>query len=306
MKIFVNGDFVEKAEATISVYDHGLLYGDGVFEGIRVYNGRVFKLKEHVERLYDSAKSIRLTIPMTKRSFAEAIQETVRVNGMVNGYLRPIVTRGEGTLGLDPRSCKKPNVIIIADAIALYPPEFYTKGLELITVSTIRNHPHALNPRVKSLNYLNNVMARMEATLADCQEALMLNHLGEISECSGDNIFVVKNGVVKTPPINAGILDGITRSVVIDLCKAEHIDILETPLTRHDVYTADECFLTGTACEMAPVIKCDGRVIGKGVPGPIFKLLRERFTALTTGEQEFAPGMFDDEDVASGMELTAN
>lgn len=306
MKIYLNGAFVEKAEACISVYDHGLLYGDGVFEGIRVYNGRVFKLKEHVDRLYDSAKSIRLAIPMPKRQFAEAIQKTVAVNEMENGYLRPIVTRGEGTLGLDPRSCKKPSVIIIADSIALYPPEYYEKGLEIITCSTIRNHPNALNPRIKSLNYLNNVMARMEATLADCQEALMLNHLGEVAECSGDNLFIVRNGVVKTPPVNAGILDGITRGALIDCARQEHIDVFETPLTRHDIYTADECFLTGTAAEVVAVVKCDGRVVGQGVPGPVFKLLRERFVNLTMGEQEFAPGLFDDDEVHAGLELSAN
>lgn len=306
MKIYLNGTFVDKADACVSVYDHGLLYGDGVFEGIRVYNGRVFKLKEHIERLYDSAKSLRITIPMTKRQFAEAILKTVHLNEMFNGYLRPIVTRGEGSLGLDPRSCKRANVIIIADSIALYPPEYYEKGLEIITCSTIRNHPNALNPRIKSLNYLNNVLARMEASLADCQEALMLNHLGEVAECSGDNVFIVKNGTLKTPPVNAGILDGITRSALIDCARAEHVDVLETPLTKHDVYTADECFLTGTAAEVVAVVKCDGRVIGRGVPGPIFKLLRERFVNLTMGEQEFAPGMFDDDEVPSSLEeLTA-
>ncbi len=306
MKIYINGEFVDKTEAKIGVYDHGLLYGDGVFEGIRVYHGKVFKLKEHVNRIFDSAKSINLEIPLSKTAFAQAIVDTVRLNEMINGYLRPIVTRGEGSLGLDPRSCKQPNIIIIADSIALYPPEYYESGLDIITCATIRNHPNAVNPRIKSLNYLNNVMARMEASLANCQEALMLNHLGEVAECSGDNVFIVKNNVIKTPPVNAGILDGITRGTIIELARDSRIELQETSLTRHDIYTADECFLTGTAAEIVSVVRCDARVIGNGVPGPIFKHLRERFLALTKGEEDYVNGFFDEEMTHDRMEFHSN
>ncbi|HMP57804.1 MAG TPA: aminotransferase class IV, partial [Gemmatales bacterium] len=202
MKIYISGQFFDRDDAKISVFDHGLLYGDGVFEGIRVYSGRVFKLREHVQRIFESALSIALKVPLTHDEFEQAIIDTVRLNEIIDGYVRPIVTRGEGTLGLDPSTCKTPQVIIIADAIALYPQEYYEKGLDIVTVSTIRNHPNAINPRIKSLNYLNNVMARMEAALAGCQEALMLNHLGEVAECSGDNVFIVKNDVIKTTPVN--------------------------------------------------------------------------------------------------------
>lgn len=278
MLIYVNGEFLDKDDAKISVFDHGLLYGDGVFEGIRVYHGKVFKLKEHIDRLYESAKSIYIEIPMTRKAMWEAVQQTVRMNEMIDGYIRLVVTRGIGPLGLDPRTCKNPTLIIIADAIALYPPQYYQTGLEIMTVATTRNHPSALNPRIKSLNYLNNVMARLEAALAGCQEALMLNHKGEIAECSGDNIFLYKNGEVLTPPLDAGLLAGVTRSVAIELARAEGIVVREVPLTRHDVYIADEVFLTGTAAEIVAVVKCDGRFIGSGKPGPLFKKLRDRFT----------------------------
>lgn len=281
MKVYISGKFYDKADAKISVYDHGLLYGDGVFEGIRCYHGKVFKLDEHLDRLYDGARHIHLEIPLTRQAFGEAIYETLRVNGLKDAYIRAVVTRGIGTLGLDPRKCGKPEVIIITDSIQLYPPEMYEKGLELATVATIRNHPAALDPRIKSLNYLNNVLARIEATLCGCEEALMLNHKGEVAECSGDNIFIVKHGVLKTPPPDAGILKGITRGVVIDLARQSAIPVQEVPLTRHDIYAADECFLTGTAAEIIAVSKVDGRVIGSGKQGPITKLLHQRFHELT-------------------------
>ncbi len=281
MKVYISGKFYDKADAKISVYDHGLLYGDGVFEGIRCYNGKVFKLDEHLDRLYDGARHIHLEIPLTRQAFGEAIYETLRVNGLRDAYIRAVVTRGIGTLGLDPRKCSKPEVIIITDSIQLYPPEMYDKGLELATVATIRNHPAALDPRIKSLNYLNNVLARIEATLCGCEEALMLNHKGEVAECSGDNIFIVKHGVLKTPPPDAGILKGITRGVVIELARQAGIPVQEVPLTRHDIYAADECFLTGTAAEIIAVSKVDGRVIGSGRQGPITKLLHQRFHELT-------------------------
>jgi len=294
MLIYVNGEFLDKEDAKISVFDHGLLYGDGVFEGIRVYHGKVFKLKEHIERLYESAKSIYIEIPMTRKAMWEAVNQTVRMNEMIDGYIRLVITRGIGPLGLDPRTCKNPTIIVIADAIALYPPQYYQTGLEIMTVATTRNHPSALNPRIKSLNYLNNVMARLEAAMAGCQEALMLNHKGEVAECSGDNIFLYKNGVVMTPPLDAGLLAGVTRSVAIDLARAEGIPVREMPLTRHDVYIADEVFLTGTAAEIVAVVKCDGREIGSGKPGPVFKKLRERFTAYIRDETELNTGRRED------------
>jgi branched-chain amino acid aminotransferase len=280
-KIYINGKFYDKADAKVSVYDHGFLYGDGVFEGIRVYNGKVFRLREHIERLYDGARSIKLEIPLTREQMVVAVQDTVKANEKHNGYIRLVVTRGAGYLGLDPRKASNPQIIIIVDDIALYPPELYENGLEIATVSTIRNHPNALNPRIKSLNYLNNILAQIEAVQAGCFEALMLNHKGEVAECTGDNIFLVKRSVLKTPPTDAGILEGITRAAVIELARAAKIPVQETALTRHDVYAADECFLTGTAAEVVPVVKCDGRVIGTGKPGPITRQLSERFHQLT-------------------------
>jgi branched-chain amino acid aminotransferase len=280
-KVHINGKLYDKADAKISVFDHGLLYGDGVFEGIRVYEGKVFRLREHVDRLYDSARAIKLEIPLTREQMAEAITSTVQANSKKNGYIRALVTRGAGYLGLDPRKTTDPQVVIIVDDISLYPPELYENGMEIVTVSTIRNHPNALNPRIKSLNYLNNIMAKMEAIQSGCLEALMLNHQGEVAECTGDNIFIVKRGVLKTPPTDAGILEGVTRNTVLELARAASIPVQETALTRLDVHTADECFLTGTAAEVIPVVKCDGRAIGSGKPGPVTKQLRERFHQIT-------------------------
>ena len=279
-KIYISGTYFDKRDAKISVYDHGLLYGDGVFEGIRIYHGKVFRLREHVDRLYDSARHIYLEIPLTRDQMIAAVLDAVKVNNKHEGYIRLIVTRGAGTLGLDPRKTTDPQIIIIVDDIALYPPELYESGLEVITAATIRNHHNALNPRIKSLNYLNNIMAKIEAIRGGCLEAIMLNHNGEVAECTGDNIFLVKKGVLRTPPIDAGILEGVTRNAVIELARAAAIPVQETTLTRHDVYAADECFLTGTAAEVIAVVKADGRTIGTGKPGPITRQLRERFQQL--------------------------
>ncbi len=280
LKIYINGKLYDKDDAKISVYDHGLLYGDGVFEGIRSYAGKVFRLKEHLDRLWNSAKAIWLEIPMTKDEMAQAIRDTLAVNGIKDGYIRAVVTRGAGTLGLDPNRCSNPQVIIITDSIALYPEDYYRNGLEIITVSTARNHPAALNPRIKSLNYLNNILAKIEGHQAGCIEALMLNHKGEVAECTGDNIFVVRNGRILTPPTDAGILEGVTRDAVIGLARQAGIEVAEAPLTKHDVYIADECFLTGTAAEVVPVVKVDSRKIGDGTPGPITCDLMKRFHKL--------------------------
>ena len=280
-KIYIAGKLVPKEEAKISVYDHGLLYGDGVFEGLRSYGGKVFRLEEHVERLYNSAKAIWLTIPISRQEMGKAINDTVRANDLKDGYIRALVTRGAGSLGLDPNKCSNPQVIIIADVISLYPPELYEKGLEIVSVSVMRSHPAALNPRIKSLNYLNNILAKIEGLQAGCIEALMLNHKGEISECTGDNIFLVRKDVLYTPPIDAGILEGVTRHAVIDLAKDANIEVREIPLTTHDVYIADEVFLTGSAAEVIPVVKVDSRTIGTGKPGPMTLALSKRFHALT-------------------------
>ena len=282
LKIYINGKFYDKEDAKVSVYDHGLLYGDGVFEGIRSYGGKVFKLREHVDRLWHSAKAIWLEIPISKEKMAAAIEDTLKVNGIEDGYIRVVVTRGTGTLGLDPNKCSDPQVIVIADRISLYPQEFYEQGLEIVTVSTTRNHPAALSPRIKSLNYLNNILAKIEGLQAGCIEALMLNHKGEVAECTGDNIFLVRDGRILTPPNEAGILEGVTRDTVIELARrGADIEVKEIPLTKHDVYIADECFLTGTAAEVIPVVKVDSRVIGDGTPGPITRDLIARFKDLT-------------------------
>jgi branched-chain amino acid aminotransferase len=280
LQIYIAGQYYNKEDAKISVYDHGLLYGDGVFEGMRSYAGRVFRLREHLDRLWDSAKAIWLEIPLSKEALGQAVNDTLQRNQIVDGYIRLVVTRGAGTLGLDPNRTSHPQVIIIADHIALYPPEFYEKGLEIVTASTIRNHPAALSPRIKSLNYLNNILAKIEGLKAGCVEALMLNQKGEIAECTGDNIFLVKRGEVLTPPIDAGILEGITRNAVMELARASGRIVREIPLTRHDVYVADECFLTGSAAEVIPVVKVDNRTIGSGQPGAITKDLITRFHAL--------------------------
>jgi branched-chain amino acid aminotransferase len=280
-QVYISGKFVPQEEAKISVFDHGLLYGDGVFEGIRSYGGKVFRLRQHVARLYESAKAIWLEIPMPQDAMCDAVSEAVRVNKINDGYIRLVVTRGAGTLGLDPNRCSNPQVIIIADAISLYPKELYEKGLEIVTVSVQRTHPAALNPRVKSLNYLNNILAKIEGLQAGCIEALMLNHKGEVAECTGDNIFLVRAGVLFTPPLDAGILAGVTRDAVIELARGAGIEVRQIALTKHDVYIADECFLTGTAAEVVPVVKVDSRTIGSGKPGPITRDLEKRFRELT-------------------------
>jgi branched-chain amino acid aminotransferase len=281
LKVYINGHLYDKQDAKISVYDHGLLYGDGVFEGMRIYGGKVFRIQDHLERLWHSAKAIWLEIPLSMQDLAEAVAKTVQANGLVEGYVRLVVTRGAGTLGLDPNYTSNPQVIIIADRISLYPQEYYEKGLEIITVSTIRNHPAALSPRIKSLNYLNNILAKIEGLQAGCVEALMLNHRGEVAECTGDNIFLVTRGQLLTPPIDAGILEGITRAVVLELAIEAGIPVREIPLTKHDVYIADECFLTGSAAEVVPVVKVDSRRIGDGRPGPITQRLLTRFHEIT-------------------------
>ena len=281
LKVYINGTLYDKDDAKVSVYDHGLLYGDGVFEGLRVYGGKVFRLEAHLDRLWNSAKAIWLTIPMSRPEMARAVNDTVRTNNIDDGYVRLVVTRGAGTLGLDPNRCSDPQVIVIADHITLYPEEFYNSGLEIVTVSTIRNHPAALNARIKSLNYLNNILAKIEGLQAGCIEALMLNHKGEVAECTGDNIFIVLGGEVLTPPVEASILEGITRATVIDLAREAGYPVRETPLTRHDVYIAEECFLTGSAAEIVPVVKLDSRTIGDGKPGKITRDLTERFRKLT-------------------------
>lgn len=282
-KVYINGKFFAPEEAMVSVFDHGLLYGDGVFEGLRIYNGKIFRLEQHVRRLYDSAKAICLAIPMSPVEMTAALEETVEKSGLTDGYIRAVVTRGAGTLGLGPERTENPQTIIIVDKIKLYPQEFYDNGLEIITASTIRNHPGALSPRIKSLNYLNNIMAKIEATKAGCLEALMLNHKGEVSECTADNIFIVRDGKLLTPPTDAGILEGVTRDVVLELATKAGIPNFEKTLTRHDVYVADECFMTGTAAEVIGVVKVDDRVIGDGKPGPITQKLKELFVRHTMG-----------------------
>ena len=278
--IWLNGKLVPPEQANISVYDHGVLYGDGVFEGIRVYNSRVLKLRTHLVRLFESARSIRLTIHQSLDQLFAAVQETVKANHCVNGYIRLVVTRGAGSLGLNPFVCPSPNVFIIVDAITLYPAELYEKGLAVITSSVVRNHPAALSPRIKSLNYLNNILAKIEAIDAGVLEAVMLNTQGYVAECTGDNIFIVKSGTLYSPPLHAGVLEGITMNLVLDLARQAGIAIVRHDLTKHDLYIADEMFLTGTAAEVIPVTKMDGRVIGNGEPGPMTRQLIGAFKAL--------------------------
>jgi len=288
MKVYINGKFYEKEEAKISVFDHGLLYGDGVFEGIRSYNRRVFKLKEHIDRLYNSAKAIMLEIPISKEEMEKAIIETLKINNLSDAYIRVVVTRGVGDLGLDPRKCSSPSIIIITDKIVLYPQELYEKGLEIVTVSTRRNIPTAVNPAIKSLNYLNNIFAKIEAIRAGCEEAIMLNQEGYVAECTGDNIFIVKDNVLITPPVYVGVLPGITRETVMEIAKTKlKLLVKEEPFTIYHVYTADECFLTGTAAEVIPVVKVDNRIINDGKPGEITKQIIKEFHELTrtTGVQ---------------------
>ena len=281
MKIFIDGKYCSQRDAKVSVFDHGLLYGDGVFEGIRAYHGRVFKLKEHIDRLFCSAKAILLNIPMSHAALMKATVETCRKNKLRDGYIRLVVTRGVGTLGLNPRTCKNPSVIIIADKIQLYPPEYYQRGLDIVTVPTTRNLHSALNPAIKSLNYLNNILAKIEANNAGVEEAVMLNAEGFVAECTGDNLFIVKNRALFTPPLSAGALYGITRQTVIELAEEAGLKVSEPNLTRYDLFNADECFLTGTGAELIPVVKIDGRVIGTGKPGPITRKLVDVYHALT-------------------------
>ncbi|QDS93119.1 Branched-chain-amino-acid aminotransferase [Roseimaritima multifibrata] len=283
LKVFINGELFDKDDAKISVFDHGLLFGDGIFEGMRAYSGKVFEMGPHLDRLWESARAIHLEIPGTKDEMAAAVNQTLQANELSDAYVRLIVTRGTGTLGLDAHLCKNPQVIIITDKISLYPEKFYEEGLDLVTAATIRNHPAALSPRVKSLNYLNNILAKIEGARAGCVEALMLNHKGEVAECTGDNIFIVRKGKLLTPPIDAGILEGITRNAVIQLAAKLGIECLEQPFTRHDVFVCDECFLTGSAAEVIPVVRLDDRSIGDGKPGPMTQQLRKAFTALVHG-----------------------
>jgi len=282
MKIYINGELVEKKNAKISVFDHGLLYGDGVFEGIRSYNSRVFKLREHIDRLYESAHSIMLKIPLTKQEMLKAIIKTLKANKLSDVYIRVVATRGEGDLGLDPRKCQgRETVIIIVDRIALYPPQLYKNGMEIVTVATTRNSHETLNPQIKCLNYLNNILAKIEAINLGFQEALMLNDQGYVAECTGDNVFIVSKREVYTPPECMGALKGVTRDTVLDITKKLKIATHEHVFTRHELYIADECFLTGTAVEIIPVVKVDSRMIGNGKPGAITIRLMNEFKKLT-------------------------
>jgi len=281
MKIYIDGKFEEEQNAKISVFDHGLLYGDGVFEGIRAYNSRVFKLKEHIDRLFYSAKAILLTLPLTHEQFMQAVVESCRQNGIRDGYIRLVVTRGIGTLGLNPNRCKNPSVIVIADKIQLYPQEYYANGMAIVTVPTTRNLHSALNPAIKSLNYLNNILAKIEANNAGVEEAIMLNVEGFVAECTGDNLFIIKGKQLLTPPLSAGALYGITRGVVMEIAAQIGLTVAEVNLTRYDLFNADESFLTGTGAEIVPVVKIDGRVIGSGQPGATTRTLIEKYHALT-------------------------
>lgn len=277
LKVWIDGQLHNKEDAAISVYDHGLLYGDGVFEGIRAYDGVVFEMEAHLRRLYDSARAIRLEIPLTAGQFTEAIEQTLAANGLKDCYIRAVVTRGKGDLGINPLKCTKPTVFIITDSITVYPKELYEKGIAIITSSVIRNHPNALCPRIKSLNYLNNILAKIEANDAGVPEALMLNHEGNVAECTADNVFVVREGQVQTPLPTDGSLEGVTRKVIMRLCGAMGIPCVEKTLQRHDLYIADECFLTGTGAEVMPVTRIDQRAIGSGAVGPITRRVTDAF-----------------------------
>ena len=286
MKIYIDGKFYDEKNAKISVFDHGLLYGDGIFEGIRAYNGRVFKLVEHIDRLFYSAKALMLDLPLSHAQFVKATVEACRKNKVRDGYIRLIVTRGVGSLGLSPKSCKNPSVIIIAGKIQLYPEEFYEKGLDIVTVPTTRNLHSALNPAIKSLNYLNNILAKIEAHQSGCEEAVMLNSQGYVAEGTGDNIFILQKGKMYTPPLSAGALYGITRGTVIDLATEMGVPVSEPNLTRYDLFNADECFMTGTGAELIPVVKIDGRIIGTGKPGSITRQLVAKYKDLTSRSGE--------------------
>jgi branched-chain amino acid aminotransferase len=276
-QIYINGEYFSKDDAKISVFDHGLIYGDGIFEGLRIYGGKVFRLHEHLLRLYESAKALRLTIPMSIDELKADVLQAVAKNELPDGYIRLVVTRGSGPLGLDPFQCSNPQIIIIVQKMSIYPEEYYEKGLELMTASTIRNHPAALSPGIKSLNYLNNVLAKMEGLSAGCIETLMMNHKGEVAECTGDNLFLVKNGVISTPPKEAGILAGVTRNAVMELAYELEIHCIECSLPRHDIFVADECFLTGTAAEVIGATRLDSRDIGDGRVGPVTRQLMTAF-----------------------------
>lgn len=283
-QIWLDGKIVNKSDAKISVFDHGLLYGDGIFEGIRFYSGRVFRLEEHIHRLILSAKSILMELPWSFEEICQATVDTIKANGLTDGYIRLVITRGEGGLGLNPYLCPKPSMFIIAAAIQLYPEENYLNGLELITCATRRPTPASLSPQVKSLNYLNNIMAKIECIQAGVMEGIMLNEQGYVAECTGDNVFVIKGDKIFTPPVSDGSLDGITRQVIFELCEAAGYDLSEKSMTRYDLYTADEIFLTGTAAEVIPAVKYDQRVIGDGTPGPVSKRLVADFRALANSE----------------------
>jgi branched-chain amino acid aminotransferase len=286
LKIWLDGKLVDREDAKITVFDHGLLYGDGVFEGIRVYKSRIFELDAHIKRLYESAKSIRLVISINQSELTRAVKETVDANSVSDGYIRLVVTRGVGTLGLNPFVCKNSCIFIIADNIQLYPEELYEKGMSIISATTVRNHPLAIPPQAKSLNYLNNILAKIEALDNNVPEAIMYNHEGYVAEASGDNVLIVKDGVIYTPPAEAGALPGITQRVVIKLAKEENIQVVEKNLTRFDLYVCDELFLTGTAAEVIGIVNVDGRIIGDGKPGPITSLLRKKFFEYTHGKEK--------------------
>jgi branched-chain amino acid aminotransferase len=277
LKVWIDGKLYDKADAKVSVYDHGLLYGDGVFEGIRVYNGKIFECSAHIDRLWASAKAIRLNIPISKEQMCSAIEETVKANNFRDCYVRAVVTRGPGDLGINPLKSPRPCVFIITDLISVYPKEAYDKGIAVITSSVIRNHPNAMSARIKSLNYLNNVLAKIEANDAGVAEAVMLNHEGYVSECTADNIFIVRGGEVQTPAMTEGLLEGITRGVMLKLCRRMNIPCVEKRLERYDLYTADECFLTGTGAEVIPVTRIDGREVGNGQAGQLTRRLIEAF-----------------------------
>jgi branched-chain amino acid aminotransferase len=286
LKVWLDDKLIDEADAKVSVFDHALLYGDGVFEGIRVYNSKIFELDAHIRRLYESAKAIRLEIPMSSSRLISAVEKTAEANGVIDGYIRLVVTRGVGTLGLNPFVCEDSKLFIIADNIQLYPEELYEKGMKVVSATTIRNHPLALSPQVKSLNYLNNILAKIEALDNNVPEAIMYNHEGYVAEATGDNVFIVKNGVIYIPPIEAGSLEGITRALVIKLAKKEKIEVVEKNLTKVDLYICDEFFLTGTAAEVIGIVEIDGRIIGDGKPGPITKLLRKNFFKYAHGKEK--------------------
>jgi branched-chain amino acid aminotransferase len=288
--IYLNGEIVPEDQAKVSVFDHGYLYGDGIFEGIRAYNGRVFMLDQHIKRLYESAKTIMLDIPLSREEMETAILETIRANELRDAYIRVVVSRGEGDLGLDPSKCPKPTIVIIASAIQLYPEEMYETGLKLVTVPTRRNGPEMVNPRIKSLNYLNNIMARIEANMQDAPEAIILNSDGYVAECTGDNIFIISEDTLYTPPIYAGILKGTKREVVLEIAADMGLEVREELFTRHDVFNADECFLSGTAAEVIPVVEVDSRKVGDGEVGDRTAALIAKFREIanSTGKEIYA------------------